>query len=72
MSNRSTQISFSASDELRAALEAESYQHDETLSACIRRVVAEYLRDAGQMSFRAPPSFQLGANNRRYRAEGRA
>jgi len=70
MSIRSAQVSFSASDELRSALEAEAFRRDETLSATIRRIVAEYLRDAGQLSNKAPPSFQLGANNPRYRRQG--
>lgn len=66
----SHQISFSVSTELRYALEVEAFQRDETLSATIRRIVAEYLRDAGQMSNKAPPSYQLGANNSRYRLHG--
>jgi hypothetical protein len=68
----SNQISFSASTELRTALEAEAYRYDETMSACLRRIVAEYLRDTGRMGLRTAPSHQLGATNRRYRLGGRA
>lgn len=56
---------------MRSALEDEAFDHDETVSAALRRIVAGYLRDAGRMSFRAAPSHHLGQTNGRYATRSR-
>lgn len=71
MRHRPNQISVTVSDEMRTALEGTAFEHDETLSAALRRIIAQHLRDEGRMSYRAPPSLHLGQTNSRYAARGR-
>ena len=70
MSGRSHQISFSASPELRDALDHLAFENHETRSAAIRAVLVEAVQEAGHLNLRAPPTHQLGKTNRRYLVKG--
>lgn len=63
---------FMASYALRDALELEAFEHDETISATLRRIVTNYLRHVGKMSHLTAPSPHLHDSNRHYRDWGDA
>lgn len=44
MANKTKIISLEIPDELRAALKLEAFNRDVSLSACIRQILAEYLK----------------------------
>lgn len=64
---RSAQISVTVSDDLLDALDVEAFRSDEPRAATARRILAEYLREAGIMSKRSPACYREGKNNYLYR-----
>lgn len=66
-----TQITVTVSDELLDAVDAEAFASDETRAAAVRAILTDYLRGAGRMARKAPPTYQLGRTNVRYTQGGR-